>query len=123
MIEHSLNRDLINAANIIEGSQSIVHAEYDADNLYFSLTLPNLIVGTVGNGKHHGAVKENLELLGCTPESSGSAKKLAAIIGATALCGELSCLAAQCNLGELTRSHMHFERQHRHICKGEGSDS
>ncbi|MEM6390128.1 MAG: hydroxymethylglutaryl-CoA reductase [Pseudomonadota bacterium] len=36
------------AANIIEGSQGLVHAEARPDSLYFSVTLPNLIVGSVG---------------------------------------------------------------------------
>src|SRR5699024_9215073 len=39
------------AANIVEGSQGITYAENRAEGLYFSTTLPHLIVGTVGNGK------------------------------------------------------------------------
>ena len=39
------------AANIVEGSQGITHAEVQNENLYFSVTLPNIIVGVVGNGK------------------------------------------------------------------------
>ncbi len=39
-------------ANVVEGSQAVVHAEATGTgDLYFSLTLPNLIVGTLGNGK------------------------------------------------------------------------
>lgn len=103
------------AANIVEGSQGIVTAESDNNSLYFSVTLPNIIVGTVGNGKHHGFALERLERMRCTDnaDSGVNSKKLAAIITAAVLCGELSCLAAQCNQGELTRSHMYFERQHR----------
>lgn len=52
------------AANIIEGSQGIVHAEVRGTALYFSVTLPNLIVGAVGNGKTLDFVHENLRLLG-----------------------------------------------------------
>src|SRR5699024_12689745 len=40
------------AANIVEGSQGFVWAEDRAEGLYFAVTLPHLIVGTVGNGKH-----------------------------------------------------------------------
>ena len=47
------------AANIVEGSQGLVHTEMRAQDLYFSVTLPNLIVGTVGNGKHLDFVQEN----------------------------------------------------------------
>ncbi|MEM1378938.1 MAG: hydroxymethylglutaryl-CoA reductase [Pseudomonadota bacterium] len=39
------------AANIIEGSQGIVHCEAREDSLYFSCTLPNLIIGSTGSGK------------------------------------------------------------------------
>ncbi len=100
------------AANIVEGSQGIVHAELRGKNLYFSVTVPNIIVGTVGNGKHLNFVKENLNLLGCEqPNSSGAnARRLAIIAAATVLCGELSLLAAQTNPGELMRAHSNFER-------------
>jgi len=100
------------AANIIEGSQGIVHTELRGQDLYFSVTLPNVIVGTVGNGKHLSFVKENLEKLGCLVEREAGAnsQRLAAIIGATVLCGELSLLAAQTNPGELMQSHLRMER-------------
>ncbi len=100
------------AANIIEGSQGFVHAEVRDQELYFSVTLPNVIVGTIGNGKNLPFVKENLALLGCLePRTSGqNSRRLAAIIGATVLCGELSLLAAQTNPGELMASHLRLER-------------
>lgn len=102
------------AANIVEGSQGIVHSEIrDNDVLYFSVTIPNIIVGTVGNGKTLDFVKENLATLGCeSANSDGSnARRLAIITAATILCGELSLLAAQTNPGELMRAHMNFERR------------
>ncbi len=107
------------AANIIEGSQGIVHAEVRADALYFSVTLPNIIVGTVGNGKDLEFTKANLQLLGCLdPAEPGvNARRLALITAATVLCGELSLLAAQTNPGELMRTHTIMERhktQHAH---------
>lgn len=101
------------AANIVEGSQGFVHAELRGNqDLYFSVTLPNIIVGTVGNGKHHDFVRENLALLGCDDphQHGGSARRLAIITAATVLCGELSLLAAQTNPGELMRAHVDFER-------------
>ena len=39
------------AANIVEGSRAITFAEVRGGALYFSVTLPNLIMGTVGNSK------------------------------------------------------------------------
>jgi hydroxymethylglutaryl-CoA reductase (NADPH) len=100
------------AANIIEGSQGIVHAEVRGQDLYFSVTLPNLIVGSVGNGKDLPFVQENLELLGCLAKRNPgeNAKRLAIIAAAAVLCGELSLLAAQTNPGELMGSHLKWER-------------
>ncbi|MEM9969253.1 MAG: hydroxymethylglutaryl-CoA reductase [Pseudomonadota bacterium] len=100
------------AANIIEGSQGIVHAEARADSLYFSCTLPNLIVGSVGSGKGNEVVEENLTRLGCKEERSpgNNARRLAVLCAATVLCGEISLLAAQTNPGELMRTHFKMER-------------
>ena len=89
-----------------------MHAEVRGDDLYFSCTIPNLIVGTVGNGKGIAFVAENLEKLGCRESrpSGDNARRLAAICGATVLCGELSLLAAQTNPGELMQAHINLER-------------
>lgn len=101
------------AANIIEGSQGIVHAELRSQALYFSVTLPNLVVGTVGSGKTTAFVQENLRLLDCLEqrEPGYNARRLAIIAAAAVLCGELSLLAAQTNQGELMRSHLTLERK------------
>lgn len=103
------------AANIVEGSQGIVHAEVAVNkDLYFSVTIPNIIVGTVGNGKNHEFVRDNLALMQCinneNPPGTNS-RRLAMIAAATVLCGELSLLAAQANPGELIRSHITLERR------------
>ena len=101
------------AANIVEGSQGITHTETRDGDLYFSVTLPNIIVGTLGSGKHLDFVEENIKGLGCHPtdrNTEKSARRLAIIIAATVLCGELSLLAAQTNPGELMRAHDAFER-------------
>ena len=100
------------AANIVEGSQGIVHAEVRDGDLYFSVSLPNLIVGTVGNGKGLDFVEDNLRLLGCREEREpgANARRLAVICAASVLCGELSLLAAQTNPGELMAAHVKFER-------------
>jgi hydroxymethylglutaryl-CoA reductase (NADPH) len=103
------------AANIVEGSQGFVHAEVRGQDLYFSATVPNIIVGTVGSGKDQDFVRENLDMLGCLTErpAGQNARRLAAICAATVLCGELSLLAAQTNPGELMRAHIKIERQKR----------
>lgn len=100
------------AANIIEGSQGLVHTENRNGDLYFSCTLPNLIVGSVGNGKGLPVIEEHLHRLGCRAERPAGANglRLAAIAAAVVLAGELSLLAAQTNPGELMRSHLTLER-------------
>lgn len=100
------------AANIVEGSQGLVHAEDRAGDLYFSVALPNLIVGTVGNGKDLDFVQENLRAMGCLEprEPGANARRLAVFAAAAVLCGELSLLAALTNPGELMRAHERLER-------------
>lgn len=101
------------AANIIEGSQGIVHTEVDNGDLYFSVNLPNIIVGSIGNGKDLDFVRENLTNLGCLDENEPgiNARKLAIIAAATVWCGELSLLGALANQGELMQSHIAIERK------------
>jgi hydroxymethylglutaryl-CoA reductase (NADPH) len=105
-------------ANVVEGSQGVVHAEAqpgaDGGALYFSVTVPNVIVGAVGSGKDLPFVQANLADLGCAGEAAAPgahARRLAAIAGAVVLCGELSLLAAQTNPGELMRAHLALERK------------
>jgi hydroxymethylglutaryl-CoA reductase (NADPH) len=101
------------AANIVEGSQGFTHAEVREEGLYFSCTLPHLIVGTVGNGKHVEHVEYALDRLGCREdrEPGENSRRLAALIAASVLCGELSLLAAQTNQGELMTAHRALERR------------
>ena len=101
------------AANIVEGSQGFTHAEARNGDLYFSVTLPNLIVGTVGNGKDLAFVQENLRQLGCLEERmpGANARRLAIICAAAVLCGELSLMAAQTQPHELMAAHLRLERK------------
>ncbi|MBT3192666.1 MAG: hydroxymethylglutaryl-CoA reductase [Verrucomicrobia bacterium] len=102
------------AANIIEGSQGYTYADVRDEALHFSVTLPNVIVGSVGNGKDLPFVEENLARLGCREDrpTGDNGRRLAAIAGAVVLCGELSLLAAQTNPGELMKAHRKLERNH-----------
>ncbi len=77
-------------------------------DLYASLTLPGLIVGTVGGGTSLPTQKEALELMDCsTPEDAG---KLAEICGAVALAGELSIGAAIAE-GHFATAHQAYGRK------------
>ena len=63
-------------------------------DLYASVQLPSLLVGTVGGGSQKGTAAECLALLGCA--GPGSADAFAEILAAVVLCGDLSLMAAFC---------------------------
>jgi hydroxymethylglutaryl-CoA reductase (NADPH) len=57
-------------------------------DLYASVTLPSLIVGTYGGGTGLATQRECLEMLDCY--GAGKVYKFAEIVAATVLAGELS---------------------------------
>ncbi len=80
-------------ANVAEGSAAIVYVELTRErDLYFSLTIPSLIVATYGGGTKLPTQRECLEILGCSGE--GKVNKLAEIVAGVALAGEISLAAA-----------------------------
>jgi hydroxymethylglutaryl-CoA reductase (NADPH) len=97
------------AANIVEGSQGITYAEVKNSDLYFSVTIPNVIIGTIGNGKNESPFQERLLKIGCSGD--GGSQTLAHLVGATVLAGELSLMAALTNPHELMRAHTSIERK------------
>ncbi|MGO1296959.1 MAG: hydroxymethylglutaryl-CoA reductase [Vibrio sp.] len=72
-----------------------------------SVTLPNIMVGTVGGGTHLPSQKACLELLGL--HGSGHARALAEVLAAVCLAGELSIVGAFC-AGHFTRAHHKLAR-------------
>jgi hydroxymethylglutaryl-CoA reductase (NADPH) len=77
------------AANVAESSAAFVHAELRPNgDYYYSVTIPSLIVATYGGGTGLPTQRECLEILGCY--GKGKVRKLAEIVAATVLCGELS---------------------------------
>jgi hydroxymethylglutaryl-CoA reductase (NADPH) len=80
-------------ANVAESSAAIVYGELLANgDYYYSITIPSLIVATYGGGTGLATQKECLTLLGCYGQ--GKVKKLAEIVAAVVLCGELSLASA-----------------------------
>jgi hydroxymethylglutaryl-CoA reductase (NADPH) len=80
-------------ANVAESSAALVHTELlDDGSYYYSITIPALIVATYGGGTGLPTQRECLELLGCY--GAGKVRKLAEIVAATVLCGEISLGAA-----------------------------
>lgn len=80
------------------GESSVGQLDFDVNNdgdLYASVTLPSLLLGTVGGGTNQGTAAECLDILGC--RGSGRAHRLAEIVGAAVLAGDLSLMAAFCS--------------------------
>ena len=97
-------------AHIVEGSMGITsaHLENNGD-LYFSVYLPAVLVGTVGGGTGLATQKEALKLLGLGAGCKGQAFELAQIVAGAVLAGELSLVAALAE-GHLARAHERLGR-------------
>ena len=99
-------------AQVVESSSGYTWTEVRDDNLYISVTLTSLEVGTVGGGTRLPTQREALSIMGVAgpgnPPGSNS-KKFAEIIAATVLSGELNLLAALANK-ELGKAHMRLGR-------------
>lgn len=95
-------------ACISESSIGITRMELTAEgDLYTAVTIPSLIVGTVGGGTGLPTQKECLEMLDCY--GLGKATKFAEICCAVALAGELSIVAAM-SVDHFTRAHKKLGR-------------
>ncbi|MBN8724273.1 MAG: hydroxymethylglutaryl-CoA reductase [Acidobacteria bacterium] len=95
-------------ANVAESSAAIVYAEITPQgDYYYSITLPSLIVATYGGGTALATQRECLELLGCYGQDR--VRKLAEIVAATVLCGELS-LATAIASEDWVQSHEQYGR-------------
>lgn len=80
-------------ACVCEASTALTRVELTREGeVYFSVTLPNLIVGTVGGGTYLPTAQECLSMLGC--RGTGKAAKFAELIAAVVLAGELSVVGA-----------------------------
>ena len=92
------------AANVAESSAALGFSELLPNGDYYaSITLPSLIVATYGGGTGLATQRECLELLGCY--GKGKVRKLAEIVAATVLCGELSLgwAIVACGMGQGAR--------------------
>lgn len=80
-------------ANVAESQAGITYVELlDNGDLYWSLTMPSLIVATYGGGTGLATQRECLEMMGCY--GTGKVGKLIEIIAGTVLAGEISLSAA-----------------------------
>lgn len=94
-------------AHIVEGSLGITTAENIGGDLYFSVTLPDVPLATIGGGTRLETARECLEIMGVY--GSGKVGKFAEIVGGTVLAGELSLLGAL-SAGHLARAHKELGR-------------
>ncbi|MEM2924107.1 MAG: hydroxymethylglutaryl-CoA reductase (NADPH) [Methanocellales archaeon] len=95
------------AAQVVEGACGITYTELLNEDLYISVTIPSLEIGSVGGGTRVETQRECLQILGV--HGSGSppglnAKKFAEIIACSILAGELSLLGALAS-GHLALAH------------------
>lgn len=77
-------------------------------DLYTSVSLPDLPVGTVGGGTFLPGAKDCLRMLGC--EGSNHASKFAEICAALVLAGEISIIAALAS-GDFAKAHTTFRKK------------
>ncbi len=97
------------AACVAEAAVGITRMQLTPEgDLYVSVTLPNLIVGTVGGGTSMPTQLECLKIMGCA--GTGNARKYAEICGGVVLAGELS-IAAALSAGHFSSAHKKFGRK------------
>ena len=100
-------------AHVSEASVGLTNVEQTAEgDLYVSVYIPDLPVGTVGGGTRLPTARECLKILGC--EGSGNppgtnAKRLAEIISAAILVGEINLLSSIAT-NELAKAHQSLGR-------------
>lgn len=96
-------------ACVSEAAVGITRMELTPEGgVYACVTLPNLIVGTVGGGTYLPTQRECLEMLDCY--GTGKVQKFAEICGALSLAGEISIAAAIAS-GQFVHAHQKFGRK------------
>jgi hydroxymethylglutaryl-CoA reductase (NADPH) len=94
-------------ANVVNSACAVTYFEHVDEGLYVSVTLPSLTIATVGGGTGLPSQKEALDIMGC--HGTGKARKLAEIIAAAVLGGEISIGAAIAS-DEFVKAHEHYGR-------------
>jgi hydroxymethylglutaryl-CoA reductase (NADPH) len=90
-------------ACVAESAVGIIRMEEtESSDLYAAVTLPNLMVGTVGGATGLPSQRACLNILGLAGQ--GNANALAEVCAGTVLAGELSIIAAL-SAGHFTRAH------------------
>lgn len=97
------------AACVAEAAVGITRMEETEDgSLYASVTLPNLIVGTVGGGTSLPSQKACLQMMNLY--GAGNSRAFAEVCAGAALAGELSIIGAL-SAGDFTSAHQNLARE------------
>jgi len=95
-------------AHVVEGSNGITTIEVTKNgDLYCSVYLPSLMVGTVGGGTGLSTQKEGLSIMSVS--GTGKVEEFAGIVAGAVLAGEISLLASLAE-GSLARAHKKLGR-------------
>jgi len=95
-------------ACVAESAVGVTRMEVDPQgDLYVAVTLPSVMVGTVGGGTSLPTQRACLEILGLA--GPGKARALAEVCGAIALAGEISLTSAIC-ANQFARAHQKLAR-------------
>lgn len=94
-------------AQVVEASSTMTVCEEVDGNLYISVRMPAVEIGTVGGGTKLPAQSEALSMIDC--KGAGKARKFAELVAVTVLAGELSTLGAQA-AGHLGKAHADLGR-------------
>lgn len=90
------------AACVSESAVGFTRMEAEGEDLFCSVTMPNILVGSVGGGTGLPSQSAALNILGLKGAGKGAA--LAEVAAATCLCGEISIVAAIA-AGDFSRAH------------------
>lgn len=95
-------------ACVAESATGVTRMEVTAGgDLYTSVTLPNIIVGTVGGGTNLPGARACLEILGLA--GAGNSEAFAEVCAGIVLAGELSIIGAFCS-GDFAAAHRSLSR-------------
>jgi hydroxymethylglutaryl-CoA reductase (NADPH) len=89
----------------------------DAGELYAAVSLPSLLLGTVGGGSGKGTAAECLRVLGALGD--GKVERLAEVAAAMVLCGDLSLMASFV-AGDFVSAHERLGRNRPGVGAGRG---
>lgn len=101
------------AACASESSVGVTRMEIRDDHLYAAVTLPNIIIGTVGGGTKLPTQSAGLKILGLQGE--GKVHAFAEVCAALCLAGELSLIGAICA--------GHFAGAHQKLARGQSGNA